>query len=108
MPELKNIQNLEPVGIRQIPLIDFPEFSDTLIREVRSGKRVLQFFGMQRKDDIRIFAILAEDAASRLHITSTAIEPGGKYPALTKHLPSMQLFERELAESFGIYPAGHP
>ena len=108
MPEVKNIQNLEPVGIRQIPLIDFPEFSDILIREVRSGKRVLQFFGMQRKDDIRIFVILAEDAASRLHITSTAIEPGGKYPALTKHLPSMQLFERELAESFGVYPAGHP
>lgn len=106
--EFKSIQNLEPVRIKLIPITDIPDFTNGLIHSVQAGWRVVQFFGLKSRRNVRIIAILAEDAASRLYLTSAQIEEGGTYPSLTRDIPSLHLFERELFEAFNIHPKKHP
>jgi Ni,Fe-hydrogenase III large subunit len=106
--DFKSVQNLEPVRIKQIPVFDISDFVKGLIRSVQSGRRIVQFFGFKGRREMRIIAVLAKDAASRLFLTSARIEEGGRYPSLTTKIPSLHLFERELAEAYNIHPEGHP
>ena len=84
------------------------EFAEELIRSTRSGHRVVQFFGHKRRKNIQIIAVLADDASSKLALTSTRINSNERYPSLSSEIPSLHLFERELAEEFGIIFDGHP
>lgn len=106
--EYKSVQNLEPVRIKQIPVIHILDFVDGLINSVQSGWRVVQFFGLKCRRNVKLIAILAEDTASRLYLTSALIAEGDGYPSLTVKIPSFHMYERELAESFNICPEGHP
>ena len=55
----------------------------------------------------RLFAVLADDAARTLRVGRTRLD-GPRYPSLTPECPQAHLFEREMAEQFGIIPEGHP
>jgi Ni,Fe-hydrogenase III large subunit len=57
--------------------------------------------------DLRLFVVLADDAEKRLRVGWTQLD-GPRYPALTPECPQAHLFEREIAEQFGIIPEGHP
>ncbi len=56
---------------------------------------------------MNLYAVLAEDGAGRLSAARTRLD-APRYPALTPECPQAHLFERELAEQFGIVPEGHP
>ncbi|NLN02041.1 MAG: hypothetical protein GX174_09095 [Lentisphaerae bacterium] len=56
---------------------------------------------------IRVYLVLADDAQHRLLAGTTDIE-GGSYPSLTPACPQVHMFERELAEQFGLRAVGHP
>jgi len=53
-----------------------------------------------------LLAVLADDAGGRLYLAAS--EPVTSYKALTPELPQAHLFEREIFESSGITPEGHP
>lgn len=85
------------------------DFEQSIIDGVADGKRVVALFGAgpETEDSTAVYAVLADDKQSRLSVGRTKI-PGGTYPSLTPRCPQVQLFERELAEQFGIIPEGHP
>jgi Ni,Fe-hydrogenase III large subunit len=55
-----------------------------------------------------VFAVLADDEASRLYISSGHIGKDRRYASITPEAPRFHIFERELFEDTGILPEGHP
>jgi len=62
----------------------------------------------ERAQGTEILAVLADDAEGRLGFVRADVGAKRAYPALTPDLPQAQAFERELFESHGIRPLGHP
>ncbi|NLX24377.1 MAG: hydrogenase, partial [Lentisphaerae bacterium] len=84
-------------------------FRRIVLREVGAGSRVASFFGAStaKPGELDLFMLLANDASNRMVFFSTRIE-GGHFPSLTPDCPQLHLFEREIAEQFGVHPDGHP
>ncbi|MGK5095402.1 NADH-quinone oxidoreductase subunit C [Deltaproteobacteria bacterium TL4] len=102
-------RNAEPVLCHQVPALPRQEFHPTLTAALEEGKRVVAYFGMTVEAGVRVFAVCANDPHSELWITSTLFEAGQNvFPSLAIRYPSIQLFERELYEQFGLFPQDHP
>jgi Ni,Fe-hydrogenase III large subunit len=102
------IKNLQCVPLKEIPKISFDVLSEQLIREVKSGKRLVQFFGDEEPGGVVLYVIIADDVFSKLFITSTKFSNEKKYLSLSNVIPSAHMFEREFYEQFGIEPEAHP
>lgn len=95
-----------------IPMADLPrysveEFRFEMLQQVAEGARLSAWFGIPHEGEkILLIAVLAEDDAGDFLLLTT--EVGSSYPALTPECPQAHLFERELAETYGIQPVGHP
>jgi Ni,Fe-hydrogenase III large subunit len=70
---------------------------------------VAAFFGQTAAPEagVNLYAILADSARARLRVAMTRLE-GDTFPSLTPACPQVHLFEREIAEQFGVRPKGHP
>ncbi len=97
------IRNGQALPLEQVPELSLAEFSDTLIQGVGTGRRLACLCADRH---LRLFAVLADDAGGRLWVGRTQLD-GPRYPALTPQCPQAHLFEREIAEQFGIVPEGH-
>ena len=94
-----------------LPLADLPvlgrgHFNGALLAEIAEGARVAAYFAMPSGIALELFAILARDARGDLAILRTEI--GAEFPSLALRCPEVQLFEREIAEQYGVVPTGHP
>jgi len=92
--------------LADLPRLEFSSFRDTLLNEVANGARVLSLFGHPSKEELSLFAVLARDWKGDLGLLHSQVQD--KFPSLTPECPQVHLFERELAEQYGIRPEGHP
>jgi Ni,Fe-hydrogenase III large subunit len=101
--------NARTIARSAVPLLSPDEFSSAVSEAVRAGHRVVSLFGMADPDVDRVclHAVLADDRNARLSLGRTSIRGGG-FDAITPLCPQVHLFEREIAEQFGLRPAGHP
>jgi Ni,Fe-hydrogenase III large subunit len=100
------IKNDQAIKIRDIPLL---ENMSVLKEEItRSHKRVVGFFGHDEGTRVRLYVIMADDAAADLLVSSLYLQKGQTYDSIAKDIPSFHMFEREFYEDFGIKPEGHP
>jgi Ni,Fe-hydrogenase III large subunit len=99
----KTITNGEAIPIDRIPHLSFDNFSNQAIEIVSEGGKVVQFFAFQAHNDVQLLAVLRTDRL--LVATCDAPET---YPALTARCAPFHMFEREIAEQYGIRPEGHP
>jgi Ni,Fe-hydrogenase III large subunit len=108
-PELLTTSNGRAVALNQIPRHTLSAFREIVLRQTAAGKRVVSFFGAQPEQPggLDCFMILAHDERSELNLLSTRME-GDRFPSLTPDCPQLHLFEREIAEQFGLTPEGHP
>ncbi|MGH7144287.1 MAG: NADH-quinone oxidoreductase subunit C [Planctomycetota bacterium] len=107
-----------------MPQLDLADFQSGLLQAVEAGCRVAAYFGhlpgaapsttVTSETSapaggvaIELYVVLADDAAARLHVARTRVT-GATFPALTPRCPQVHLFEREIAEQFGLRPEGHP
>ncbi len=100
------IHNCEAVPLSRIPLLSMSEFRNAVIEAIAAGARLSSFFGRPSGKSIRLLAILAWDETATLALLATDVE--NSYPSLTLDCPQAHWFEREIAEQWGITPAGHP
>jgi Ni,Fe-hydrogenase III large subunit len=97
------IRNGHSVPLADVPVLTFPAFRKTLLD---SGGRIAAFFGRAAAaGNTRLTAIIAGPQES-LHVVSTDVQD--TFPSLTLELPQVHLFEREVAEQYGVRPEGHP
>ncbi len=104
-----SIKNCGVISLKDIPILDIDDFRDYIIQSVNGNNRVSAFFGVatDNPDKTNIYAILTNDKEGLIYITSTVIK-GNSYPSIAPSIPQLHLFEREIAEQFGIIPEGHP
>ena len=98
--------NGEAVDRGDVPVLPVEEFQQIVADAVTSGARVSSLAGRADGDRTRVTAVLADDALGRLSLLSTRV--GSSWPSLAAECPSVQAFEREIFEQFGVRPEGHP
>jgi Ni,Fe-hydrogenase III large subunit len=103
-PVFRPTTNGNAVPLGEIPILSFDAFKEAILRGIREGARLACLFA---DGGLRLFAVLAQDTGHRLSIGATQLKSPG-FPSLTKSCPQAHLFEREIAEQYGIVPAGHP
>jgi Ni,Fe-hydrogenase III large subunit len=101
---LRAILNGQAVPLREVPELTLASFREAILEGTRGGARLACLCATP---DLRLFAVLADDAEKRLRVAWARL-PGTRYQALTPECPQAHLFEREIAEQFGIIPEGHP
>ena len=102
------IKNLQTVSLKEIPQLYFDALREQVIRAIKEGKRLVQFFGDKTSDGIVLYVIIADDLQSKLHVASTIFTSEQVFPSMTPEISSAHLFEREFFEQCGIKPDGHP
>jgi Ni,Fe-hydrogenase III large subunit len=103
-PAMRVILNGQAVPLKDVPELPLQSFRDGLLEGMRGGSRLACLCAAS---GLRLFAVLADDADKRLRVAWTRLD-GPQFPSLTPECPQAHLFEREIAEQFGIIPEGHP
>ncbi len=94
------------ISLDELTLLDYSQFSECLLAEVGTDARVASYFGRPVEDGLELYAILERDWEGELDLLRTRVT--GSFPSLTSQCPQLHLFERELAEQYGVRPEGHP
>ncbi len=91
-----------------VPTLSVDAFMDTLLTSIAQGWRLVTYFAVPEKPDLHgLCCILAYKAKGQLGIMRTEIR-GNSFPSIARTCPQAQIFEREIAEQFGLVPSGHP
>ena len=90
-----------------LPELAAADLAAALVREVEAGLRVVAYFGAAEAVGVRLHLVLADDARSEMAVATAPVE-GDAFPSVAEACPQVQLFEREIAEQFGLTPSGHP
>jgi Ni,Fe-hydrogenase III large subunit len=98
--EVLNGQN---IARELIPHLSFNEFCENALGIVKNGGKVVQYFGFQEDTSLKFLAVLRTD---KLLVASC--DAPESYPSFSQTCEPFHMFEREIAEQFGIRPQGHP
>ncbi len=99
--------NGRAVDVRSVPVLFPNEFHASILEGVTSGLRVSSFFGTPVEGAMDLWAVLADDVRTGLRLLRTHVDVDA-VPSLTPRCPQVHLFEREIAEQFGLRFEGHP
>src|SRR3989304_1019119 len=107
--DLAAASNGQCLELDAIPQLAIDAFQRVIISGVSENQRVAAFFAAasEQPDSVGLFVVLADDAENRLGIARTSVQ-GDRFPSLTRRCPQVHLFEREIAEQFGLRPEDHP
>lgn len=94
------------IQLSEVPCLTLDNFRTSLFEEVANQARVASFFGNPTSCGLDLYAILVNDWQGKLLLLRTTV--GKRYPSLTPDCPQLHLFEREIAEQYGVCPVGHP
>lgn len=99
----------QPIARGRIPQVSFDEFRRTIVASVTGGLRVAAFFGdaASATGCVDLYAVLSDSTTARLRVGTTRLD-ADRFPSLTPDCAQVHLFEREIAEQYGIRPEGHP
>jgi len=97
------ISNGEAIRRERIPHLSFDDFHQEALNIVANGGKVVHYFAYSDGGSVKLLAVLRTDTL--LVAGSDAPEA---YPSLAIQCEPFHMFEREIAEQFGIRPEGHP
>jgi Ni,Fe-hydrogenase III large subunit len=101
-------RNAARVRIGDVPRHGFARLGALVLEAVGRGERVAAFPGWRRPSGgAEILAVLAADGDGQLRLAFGELDDDA-FPSLTPDCPQLHLFERELAETLGLQPLGHP
>jgi len=96
-------RNGRSLPLKSVPELPLAAFREAIVLGIQGGGRLACLCA---DAELRLFAVLADDTAGILWINRTRLD-APKYPSLTPECPQAHLFEREMAEQFGIMRFGH-
>lgn len=108
-PQLARLANGTAVASDTLPVLAAADFRDAILGGVAARQRVSALFGAASPvpGAVRLHVVLADDEQNRLFAAATDVT-GSEFASLTPACPQVHLFEREIAEQFGLRPVGHP
>ncbi|MGE5413184.1 MAG: NADH-quinone oxidoreductase subunit C [Syntrophomonadaceae bacterium] len=101
------------VPLSGVPILEPSDFHGRIVRGVgQEGQRIVSYFALDAPRSAspggtELFAVLGDDENGRLRLLRTLIE-GDAFESVTGVVPQAHLFEREIAEQYGLRPEGHP
>lgn len=109
MKKYATISNFGMVPLAELIPFSHEEFRTTLASLLAGGGRLAACFAARpasAQAPFDIYAIVAENDTKTLAVLQTTT--GDDFKSLTPEIPQLHLFEREMAEQFGIRMHGHP
>jgi Ni,Fe-hydrogenase III large subunit len=100
------VRNCETIPVDAVPRFDGEAFREILRQQLAEGGRMASLFGCTMDDGTRIIAVVARHMTGSLAVLSC--DAGAEMTSLAPDYPQVQLFEREIAEQFGVLFRGHP
>jgi Ni,Fe-hydrogenase III large subunit len=100
------LRNGDVLGLKDLPCLEPAVFHKTLVEELTRGALLPAFFAAPLAQGKRLIAVLAFPWKGELAALSS--RAGESFPSLTPLFPQASLFEREVAETWGLSPKGHP
>jgi Ni,Fe-hydrogenase III large subunit len=112
----------QPIPRGQVPQRSVADFRRTILEGIDGGLRVAALFGNVaespltlpsptegegRSGAVDLYAVLADPSRALLRVGRTTLD-GAFFPSMTPECPQVHLFEREIAEQYGVRPEGHP
>ena len=107
MRGLLSIPNGGAAPLDQLPSLEPDAFREAVIAAPARGRRVSALFGAPSTRGLRLYLVLADDDTGLLECACTAVV-GDRFPSMTPECTQVHLFEREIAEQWGLVPEGHP
>ncbi|AEH06330.1 hydrogenase large subunit [Methanothermococcus okinawensis] len=107
------IHNGVPVNIDDIPVLSFEEFKEKVLKFTENGYIVHHFavpfakinnIENNSNNKYIIYSVLRNEDG--LYVVSTIVS--NSYESLSQYNVKFQMFEREIAEQYGIIPKNHP
>ncbi|MBQ4615639.1 MAG: NADH-quinone oxidoreductase subunit C [Mailhella sp.] len=89
-----------------LPLLPMEELTVTTVDLCRRGWRMLAFFGLNGENGREVICVLGHAADQMLEAFRAPMPDS--YQSMTPDCPQAHLFERELAEMWGVKIEGHP
>lgn len=99
----------QAIPMARVADLSFADFRRAVVDEVADGQRVAALFGdpSSTNGPLELYAVLSDSNRAQLYVAKTMLD-GDRFPSLTPDCPQVHLFEREIAEQFGVVPEGHP
>jgi Ni,Fe-hydrogenase III large subunit len=109
------VRNGRALQLKDVPSLEPSHFRGWLVNGVRDrGRRLVAYFGAAADpagappaESISLVAVLADDPNGRLSVARTTCD-GTAFGSVVPELTQAHLFEREIAEQFGVRFEGHP
>lgn len=98
------IENGKAIQRKDIPHLSFNEFRKDAVDLVQGNGKVVQFFGYPDGEQMKMLAVLRKDNTLWL----AGCDAPDEFHALTCDASPFHMFEREMAEQYGLRPQGHP
>jgi Ni,Fe-hydrogenase III large subunit len=99
------VHNGERLDRGSIPRLTFDQLRTEGLDIVGGCGKVVQFFGYEEEGELSLLAVLRTPDHELLVATSDAPDA---YDSLTAVHEPFHIFEREIAEQYGLKPEGHP
>jgi Ni,Fe-hydrogenase III large subunit len=106
-PRLLALANGAAAPLGELSRLDLDSFREAVVGARAHGRRVSALFAAPGAGAMRLYVVLADDDAGLLECAWTELA-GEEFPSLTPECPEVHLFEREIAEQWGLVPRGHP
>jgi Ni,Fe-hydrogenase III large subunit len=108
-PRVASLRNGGVVPREQVPRLPLESLRDLVVTAPARGRRMAALFGHRSggSGDLELVAVLAVDAEGLLELATASVS-SDSYPSMTPECPEVHLFEREIAEQWGVRPEGHP
>jgi Ni,Fe-hydrogenase III large subunit len=90
-----------------LPRLPLAELRSAVVGALARGRRVCALFGAPHPEGLALYVALADDDAGLLECAFTVLGED-RFPSMTPECHEVHLFERELAEQWGVVPEGHP
>ncbi len=101
--EFLKVSNGQAVSRDQLPHLSFDAFYQQALDIVKNGGKVVHYFAYADGSDVKLMAVLRTDS-----LLVAGCDAPLSYPSLSNACEPFHMFEREIAEQFGILPEGHP
>lgn len=103
------IPNQGVLPLQDLPVLSYADYFQTADELLgKEGHHCVSCYGHHDGSSVKLICCIADDHSHTIHVFSTRLDGPGPFDSLAKtHFP-MHIYEREIAENFGISFADHP
>lgn len=106
------IKNNQTIPVADIPTVTYDTFTSFMRNLLGDfNNHCVSYFGYSKGNGLHKFiAVIASDGASELYVLSYELQDAAnqKLESLTKDLPPLHIYEREIHENWGVVFKDHP